>query len=338
MTLLLTAILAFGIAAIGTRAAIPWLARLGAVAHENDRTMHKGVVPKGGGAPLLVAAAFAMAAVPKLQQAAPSWLALLLGTAVLAVVSWRDDLAHLPPWVRLTAHAAVAAMVVWAFPSDALFFQGWLPWPIDRLAAAVALAWMMNLYNFMDGINGIAGAETIAISLGYLGVAALAGMAPPYAPLAAALAGAAAGFLLWNARASPLVFLGDVGSVPLGFLAGVLMLDLAARGLWAAALILPAYFLFDATFTLLRRALRGERVWEAHRSHAYQRAAAKIGSHLAVVARIVIADAALIGAAMLSVSAPFWALIVAAVIVAVLMLDLESAADIRSSGSDRRRP
>lgn len=140
------------------------------------------------------------------------------------------------------------------------------------------------------------------------------------AVLALALAGAAAGFLRWNWSPAR-VFLGDVGSVPIGFIGGFLLLALAARGAWAAALILPAYYLADATLTLLRRLLRGERVWEAHRSHFYQRAALAVG-HAPVSARVAVLGVALVAAAVASERAPWWAVTVAGGGVAMFLVEL----------------
>lgn len=333
--LLLTIALAALLAAAATWAAIPWLAQSGALAHENERTMHSGSVPKGGGLPLLAAAFIALAATAPIASLPAT---IIGGTLLLVALSWLDDLKGLPAVVRLPVHLSVATWAVWSLPEDARVFQGWLPYMADRATAAIALAWMMNLFNFMDGINAIAGVETIAIATGYLAVACTASQSLQFTALAATLIGACAGFLVWNAREKPFVFLGDVGSVPLGFLAGVLMLDLAVKGFWAAALILPGYFLLDATLTLLKRALRGERIWEPHRTHTYQRAATAIGAHLPIVARIAGANLMLIGLAVLSTTSSLAAIAAAVIVLAALMLNLEQAARSRSSDSDPSRP
>ena len=318
LTLVLTALAAFVASTLLTRAIIPWLADQGAVATENERTMHQGRVPKGGGVALLIAAVATAAMVSPVRVLDP---VLIIGTAILAYLSWRDDLAPLPASIRLAVHLGVAALFVLNLPSDALIFQGWLPLPLDRLLGIIGLGWLMNLYNFMDGINGIVGVETVAITLGYVLIGATAS-SNSYDALAVALMGASAGFLLWNMRAKPLVFLGDVGSVPLGFLMGALMIDLAVKGHWAAALILPSYFLADATLTLLMRLMRGEKPWQAHKTHFYQRAAAALGSHVAAVMRIAIANVALIGAAVWSLSSPWLSLATAALIVVALLYAL----------------
>ena len=316
MKLLFAAFLAFGLAASLTRLMIPWLRERGAVATENERTMHAGSVPKGGGLALLTA--MLMAAVAIAPFAALPWPA-AAGLAIAAAVSWRDDIAPLPPLVRLPLHFLAALCFVLSLPGDARVFQGVLPLGADRALSVLVLAGFMNFFNFMDGINGIAGAEAIAIAFGYLLFGAASHAALAFAPLAAALVGATAGFLLWNLRARALVFLGDVGSVPLGYLTGMMMLDLAARGYWAGALILPAYFLADALITLLKRLARGEKVWTAHKSHFYQKAAAALGAHLPVVWRVSAANCSLIAAALWSIVFPAAALAAAALVLVLLL-------------------
>jgi UDP-N-acetylmuramyl pentapeptide phosphotransferase/UDP-N-acetylglucosamine-1-phosphate transferase len=188
--------------------------------------------------------------------------------------------------------------------------------------------WFVNAFNFMDGIDGIAGAEAMAIGCGiallalfHLDVVGLgSGM------LGAAVAGAALGFLAWNWQPAKL-FMGDVGSVPLGYLLGWLLLNLAAAGYWVSALILPLYFLADASWTLLRRLVHGEKVWQAHREHFYQHAVQAGRSHQAVVLRVLVADLVLIGASLWAAAGPeFPALAVATITVAILLVELSRSA------------
>ena len=331
MSLLLTAIIAAAVSALLTRGMIPWLKARGAVATENERTMHSGVVPKGGGLPLLISLVAVTSAFHRLTALPPP---LLAGLVALAVVSWRDDVRPLPATVRFPVHLGAAALFVMCLPADAVVFQGWLPLALDRALTILALTWMMNLYNFMDGINGMAGAETVAIAVGYLLIGTTAAAALSYLPLAAALAGASAGFLIWNAREKALVFLGDIGSVPLGFLTGALMIDLTVKGYWAAALILPSYFFADATITLLQRLMRGEKVWQAHRSHFYQRAAQGLKAHMPVVGRVALFNLLLIFAAHRSISVPWNALALAALFNVVLLFSLYRAGEIQSAGNE----
>jgi UDP-N-acetylmuramyl pentapeptide phosphotransferase/UDP-N-acetylglucosamine-1-phosphate transferase len=323
----LTILAAFALSALLTFLFIRWVNGGRIVAVENHRSMHKGSVAVGGGWPLLTAAMTAFLLIWPLD----ATRSILVPAAVaLALVSWADDRKALSPAWRLAAHLAASAAAVMALPGDALVLQGYLPFALDRLVAAMALAWFINLYNFMDGIDGIAGAETVAIAFGYAAItyASASDSAPLYG-LALALGASALGFLLWNWSPAR-IFLGDVGSVPIGFLTGAMMLDLAVRHSLVAALLLPLYFAADATITLLRRIVRGERPWEAHRSHYYQRAALGLGSHAAVVMRVVTCNGALMIAAVLAITAPALAATLGVAAVAALLVNLERAA--------RRRP
>jgi UDP-N-acetylmuramyl pentapeptide phosphotransferase/UDP-N-acetylglucosamine-1-phosphate transferase len=178
------------------------------------------------------------------------------------VVSFADDRRSLPIAVRLGAHLVAAVAI--AFTS----VPG--PWPV-AIGAAVVIAWMTNLYNFMDGADGLAGGMGV-FGFATLAVGAASGNDVPLAWTCACIASACAGFLLHNFPPAR-VFLGDAGSIPLGFLAGALGVIGAARHAWPPwfPVIAFAPFIVDATMTLARRALRGEKFWRAHRTHAYQR-------------------------------------------------------------------
>jgi UDP-N-acetylmuramyl pentapeptide phosphotransferase/UDP-N-acetylglucosamine-1-phosphate transferase len=173
----------------------------------------------------------------------------------------------------------------------------------------------------MDGIDGISGVETAAIGAGAALVLWLAAGNSSLADYGLCLAAVAVGFLLWNWHPAR-IFLGDVGSVALGFLLGWLLLALAAAVLWAPALLLPLYYLADATLTLARRAWRHEKVWQAHRQHFYQQAARRFANHATVSRWIAGTNAALIALAALAAWRPAtaWpALISGAAVVALLL-------------------
>jgi UDP-N-acetylmuramyl pentapeptide phosphotransferase/UDP-N-acetylglucosamine-1-phosphate transferase len=187
----------------------------------------------------------------------------------------------------------------------------------------LAWLWFINLFNFMDGIDGLAGSEAIAVALGYLLIVTWAGHDHPLWRPALIVAASVAGYLAWNWHPAK-VFMGDAGSIPLGFLLGWLLLDLALAGQWAAALILPAYFAADATYTLLKRALRGEKPWQAHREHFYQRAVLGGATPPGVVWRVSAVNAALIALALASLAHPVPALAAAAALVAALLAHLAS--------------
>jgi len=288
----------------------------------NARSMHRVPVPAGAGIAMV---GTTLALWPWWHSRVDGAHLVLLGSfAGLGALSWLDDRRQLPVVVRLSAQALVVALCLAALPSDARVMQVG-PLILERILLGVAWLWFINLFNFMDGIDGLAGSETIAVALGYLVLLTYAGLADPFWRLALVIAASAAGYLFWNWHPAR-VFMGDAGSIPLGFLLGWLMLDLALRGQWAAGLILPLYFVADATFTLLARAYRGEKLWQAHRQHFYQRAVLGGATPARVVCRVGAANVMLVVLALASVSHPVPALIAAVAIVAGLLGHLESLA------------
>ena len=288
----------------------------------NERSMHSAPVPVGAGIAMV---ATTLVLWPWWHaQADGAHLVLLASFAGLGALSWIDDRHRLSAAVRLSAQTAAVALCLASLPSDARVLQ-FLPLVLERLLLGVAWLWFINLFNFMDGIDGLAGSEALAVALGYLALLTYAGLTDPFWRLALVIAASAGGYLFWNWHPAK-VFMGDAGSIPLGFLLGWLMLDLALNGLWAAGLILPLYFVADATFTLLARAVRGEKLWQAHRQHFYQRAVLGGASPSGVVLRVVATNAMLIALAFVSVQHPVLALAAAGAIVAGLLAHLERLA------------
>jgi UDP-N-acetylmuramyl pentapeptide phosphotransferase/UDP-N-acetylglucosamine-1-phosphate transferase len=319
-----------GAVGLGVWTLTPWVIRrliaAGVYDRPNARSSHAAPTPRGGGLAVLAVLLPAWAALGALVGGPPRvWPVLALAVA-LGGLSLVDDLRRLPAAPRFAAQIAAVAAALAAFDGG-LVFQGWLPLWADRALAGVVLLWFVNLFNFMDGIDGIAGVETLAVA-GGLGLVWLTAGAPgPAGPaLSWTLAAAAAGFLRWNWHPAK-VFLGDVGSIPVGFLLGWLLLEAAAAGQWAAALILPAYYLFDATVTLLRRVARGARPWRAHREHAYQVAVQAGRDHAWVCRRVAAADGVLIACGLLAAAgAPAFGLTVAAAVVISLYRTLAGQA------------
>jgi Fuc2NAc and GlcNAc transferase len=167
----------------------------------------------------------------------------------------------------------------------------WLPGWVTTVLMTIYLVWLVNLYNFMDGIDGIAGAEAVTVTVAAAGLYGLVGIPAPAGMVPGLLAAAAAGFLVWNFPRAR-IFMGDAGSGFLGLMLGAcsVLAALQAPALFWAWQILLGVFLVDATVTLLRRVLRGERFYEAHRSHAYQHAARRVGSHRPVTRAVVAID------------------------------------------------
>jgi len=261
------------------------------------RSSHVAVTPRGGGLAIVVTM---LCAIPILGMLGamgwrPVW-ALMGGGAIVALVGFADDHGHVAPHWRLVGHFAGAAWVLaWigGLPALSIFGfvlePGWLAYGL----AALYLVWVLNLTNFMDGIDGIAGIEAIAIALGLTVLGLWFANFGDLAALAAALAGAVLGFLYWNWHPAR-IFLGDVGSQGLGYLIGFLLLRVASEGAWAAALILPLYFLADASFTLLKRLKAGKDIMSAHADHIYQESVRRGRSHAQVATAVLIANVALV--------------------------------------------
>jgi len=314
----LAGLIAFAFSALGTRTVLDWLRDRQILDRPNERSSHAVPVPRGGGLAVTPAVALVWIGLATVTGAIGP-LALALGALGLMALSWLDDRAGLPPLPRLTAHAVLVAAGLALLDPGALVFQGALPLWADRLLSGLGWLWFLNLYNFMDGIDGLTGSETASIGLGLILVTGLAGLGGGMIPFAAAIAAAALGFLLWNWPPAKL-FLGDCGSVPLGFLLGGLLIGLAVHGQLVAALILPAYYLADATITLVWRLIDGEKVWQPHRRHFYQRAVRGGRSHRAVVGAVLATNLLLIGwAGLAAAGSPALAAAAAVATVAALL-------------------
>ena len=225
--------------------------------HPNARSLHATPIPRVGGIGIIVAVLVAS----MLIQSSSLWL-FMLGALILAAVSLLDDYKNLPVHWRLLAHVVVAIACVLMFPS----ING-----VTVFLSILSIVWMTNLYNFMDGADGLAGGMTV-IGFGTSSVAAAWAGASDLAVFCAAIAAAALAFLRFNFPPAK-IFMGDTGSIPLGFLAAALGVHGVALGYWPVLfpIIIFSPFILDASVTLLKRGLRGEKIWHAHREHYYQR-------------------------------------------------------------------
>jgi UDP-N-acetylmuramyl pentapeptide phosphotransferase/UDP-N-acetylglucosamine-1-phosphate transferase len=223
----------------------------------NDRSLHSAPVSRSGGLAMVCAIAFTG---PLFFHGVGTWLSL---SGALALVSFVDDWRSLPPVLRLTAHLLAALALVYYMMPD-------LPLPVAVLLV-LAIVWSTNLYNFMDGADGIAGGMTL-IGFGTYAAAAWTAGDATLAWFAASVSAAAASFLVFNFHPAR-IFMGDVGSIPLGFLAAATGAYGWYSAYWPAWFPLLTFspFIVDATLTLVQRAARGEPFWQAHREHYYQR-------------------------------------------------------------------
>jgi Fuc2NAc and GlcNAc transferase len=284
LTAALIAVSALATSALLTKLVRRVAAGSGVLDIPNPRSSHAMPTPRGGGAAIVLVTTVGLL-VLALRGTIRANLACALaaGGLVVALVGFVDDRRSLSPAARLTVHFVAA---VWALAwlgglppvrvGTHLMSLGWF----GNLLGAFGIVWVLNLFNFMDGIDGIAASEAIFVALSGALLSGLFADSAGVGSAALLFAAACGGFLLWNWPPGS-IFLGDVGSGYLGYVIAVLALS-ASRdnpvALWIW-LILGGAFFVDATITLLRRLLRGERVYQAHRSHAYQWLARRWGSH-----------------------------------------------------------
>lgn len=284
--------------AVGTSGLMSWFTiffmlrfgRVGPIDQPNHRSLHEVAVPRSGGIGILggIVIGFAVALPPAI-----FWLAV----GGLACVSLLDDFRPLPARVRFLTQLVAAGLATWALvPAE---------WGVvAQVVAVLFMVWMANLYNFMDGSNGLAGGMAVFGFAAYALAASLAGQSD-LAIWSACIAAAAGGFLAFNFDPAR-IFMGDVGSVPLGFLAAVLGLQGLQQGVWPAwfPLLVFSTFIVDATMTLLRRGFRREKVWLAHREHFYQRLIRSGWSHRRLALNAYLLMFATAGSACLLIAAP----------------------------------
>lgn len=274
-----------------------------ALAKPNSRSSHKRPTPQGGGIAVIAATVVVFAAIaifsPDLINESWRLAVVFVSVIALAIVGITDDIRPIAVLPRLLLQAVAVVMVLASLPDD-LRVLVVLPWWIERVLMFVAVLWFVNLVNFMDGIDWMTVVEVVPLTVG-LSLFGLMGALPWDAALVAlALCGAMVGFAPFN-RPVARLFLGDVGSLPIGLLLGWLLLLLAGSGHLTAALLLPLYYLADATITLLCRLIKREPVLMAHRSHFYQLAIDGKFSVYQVVGRVFTLNIILIGFAIVTV-------------------------------------
>jgi len=294
-----------------------------ALAHPNVRSSHKTPTPQGGGIAVIAATVGVVVAcvlfgVPGLGGQA-LWL-VLAATVFIALVGAIDDIRPIAVMPRLILQVAGVAIVLAALPVD-LRVVPLLPYWLERALLGLAILWFVNLVNFMDGIDWMTVAGVAPLTSGLVLFGLMAALSRDATIVALALCGAVIGFAPFN-RPVARLFLGDVGSLPIGLLLGWLLVVLAGTGHFAAALLLPLYYLADATITLLRRLANGEPILQAHRSHFYQRAMDGGFSIYQVVGRVFLLNIALIGLAVTTLLTTSYLLHAAALIAGCVLVAL----------------
>jgi UDP-N-acetylmuramyl pentapeptide phosphotransferase/UDP-N-acetylglucosamine-1-phosphate transferase len=294
-------LLVAGVAAV-LSAGLTWmirpLLRRIAMAKPNARSSHRIPTPQGGGiaviAATLIVACAACAALMQIAIPAPLFPAVIF----MALVGAADDIKSIQVLPRLLLQAVAVGAVVYALPSDVRLVAAW-PFAIERALLVLAGLWFVNLVNFMDGLDLMTVAEIVPVTATMVLLGLLGELTGPTSLVAAALCGAMLGFAPFN-RPVATIFLGDVGSLPIGLLVGWCLMQLAGHQHLIAALLLPLYYLADATLTLARRIAKGEPFWAAHRTHFYQRATDNGFSVPRVVGEVFLLNLVLAGLALAS--------------------------------------
>jgi UDP-N-acetylmuramyl pentapeptide phosphotransferase/UDP-N-acetylglucosamine-1-phosphate transferase len=277
-----------------------------ALAHPNARSSHQTPTPQGAGIAVIVATAavtgvvLAIGRQPPFDPASLGWV--LMATVLIAIVGAWDDVRSIGIVPRLLLQALAVGIVIASLPSE-LRVVPMLPWWGERALLLLACLWFVNLTNFMDGIDWMTVAEFVPISIGLVVIGSLGALPMHGIVMALALCGGLAGFAPFN-RPVARIFLGDVGSLPIGLLFAWLLVLVAGSGHLAAAVILPLYYLADATLTLARRIKYGEAFWQAHRTHYYQLATVRGFSVPETIARVFIVNVALVAFAIVTVLWP----------------------------------
>jgi len=295
-----------------------------ALAKPNARSSHRIPTPQGAGiavitATLIVAAgAIVFAGTADMEMP----VAVFGATLFIAAVGLADDVNSIPVLPRLLLQGLAVAAVIFAAPETLKVVPACPLW-LERGLLLLAGLWFVNLVNFMDGLDLMTAAEIVPVTGAVVLLGWLGGLPASTTLVAAALFGAMLGFAPFN-RPVARIFLGDVGSLPVGLLVGWCLLQLAWHQQFAAALLLPLYYLADATVTLLRRMARGEPFWAAHRTHFYQRATDNGFSVWGVVSEVfllnIVLAALAIGSVMTSSAAIASLLLVAGGIVTALVM------------------
>lgn len=324
--LLILLVCCFIASLMGTSALRRYLLRHRIIDKPNARSSHKNPTPRGAGlvTVLVVFACYGVFSLLIPGHALEYW-PIMAGLLGVTAISWLDDVVTVAPRWRLLVQIVAVSVALKFGTLNGLVFQGFFPSWADLIVAVLAWIWFINLYNFMDGIDGITGMQTIFIAAGIsiLGFMNIGSNSDYYYALV--LIAAMLGFLKHNWHPAS-IFMGDVGSISIGFLLGWMLLNLAASGHFAAALILPAYYVTDTSVTLIRRLIAGKKVWEPHAEHFFQKALKTIGSsHTTIVKKVSLANIALLLLALTTALMPSVTLITfiaAIVVIALLLYDL----------------
>jgi UDP-N-acetylmuramyl pentapeptide phosphotransferase/UDP-N-acetylglucosamine-1-phosphate transferase len=301
LTVVFAALMTMGLIVI----LLPLLQRY-ALSMPTARSSHSKPTPQGGGIAVLAATLGTVTVASKLSLfgASLDWefTVVIVAAIVMACIGVTDDVRPLPVGPRLFLQTLVVGGVIYSLPNE-ITILGPVPFWIERGLFVLGGLWFVNLVNFMDGIDWMTVAEVLPLTATLVVLGLLGALPPAGIIVALGLGGGILGFAYFNRPVAKL-FLGDVGSLPIGLILGWLLLLVASKGDLLAATLMPLYYLADATITLARRLIRGDQVWQAHRTHFYQLATERGFTVIEVVRRVFFANLGLCALATIVVIVP----------------------------------
>lgn len=232
----------------------------------NERSLHKKPTPIGGGWVIAGITLISIITLGVYYESFSSTLPIIIAAIILIIASWQDDVKTTNPFLRLGCQVIAIIIALTALPKEALIFNGLFPMWLERVGIFFAWMWFTNLYNFIDGVDGITSSETICICLGIMLLSCFVLIPTNILLLSSVLLGSTFGFLIFNWQPAK-IFLGDIGAIFLGFIIGYLLLLLALEGYVIIALLLPLYHLMDSTIVIIKRLCKKEKIWQAHKQH-----------------------------------------------------------------------
>jgi UDP-N-acetylmuramyl pentapeptide phosphotransferase/UDP-N-acetylglucosamine-1-phosphate transferase len=291
----------------------------------NQRKNHKIPTPRGGGIAIISAILLSVIIFALQYNMNTYLLYLIIGISICATISLLDDILNLSILLRIIFQGLAVYFVLKAIPNyDSQILFHFIPLKTEKLLVALALVGFMNIYNFMDGIDGLTGSQTIHISASLLIFSIFTKQIDSFTLyLCINIIGACIGFLIYNWHPAK-IFMGDVGSVTLGLICGWLLLNLAIKGYLIAAIIIPGYYLVDSITTIIKRLVQKKKIWQAHSEHFYQIAVRKVKSHSIVTTNIIFCNIILCALSLVSIYHPTIALLSAGLFISSFIYRLMS--------------
>lgn len=312
--------LAFLVSIVSTRLLINLMARLDITAIPNHRSNHKAPIPVGGGVAIISAILAGIALYAWQYGLHEHTFYFILAIIIVACVSLWDDISEVSIPTRILFQAVAIYLTIKSLPQyDHTILLHFLSLTAEKFVAGISLMLFINIYNFMDGIDGLTASQTIYITAIVLVFSVFSEKLDGLISyLCISVIGACLGFIVYNWHPAR-IFMGDIGSIALGLVCGWLLLNLGINGYLAAAVIIPGYYLADSLTTIIRRLARGEKIWHAHSEHFFQQAVRRGKSHAQVTKKIIYCNLALFGLSLFSIIHSYTALIAAAMLIIVFL-------------------